>query len=434
MIIDNLEELENIQFSKVCDESNYVKKIYKAFIEVTDLLKKNKELLSKSQVEEIGKPLQYCQTEVERCICQLNQAIMYIHYKYELSCTDKIRSKKRIPVGTVLAITTFSSPYSSFFHKIIPSIICGNIFVFAPSPKACRCSKIIFNLLEECVKKYLPGIEKRIICVDTILVNSNEIVNKLKYDYILFTGKSDTALLLKKQIGYHHAIFETGSNAMAYVDETIENLDRLAEMLVNSAFDQSGMRCIGLKNLFIQEKISERLIDKIVRITEKVPVGNPMNPNVMVGPINDSTLISELINNILLLKSSGYRVLTGGCIQNDNILQPTILLSSFNNKLAVKEMYGPVLCIHVVKSFKDIDYVYYQRSSLNTAFFSKNLNSIKQFIEYCDTCGTICINCGPDKRNDELPFGGLFDENDGKEDLESLIKALSIEQQVIFGD
>lgn len=40
MIIDNLEEFENIKFNKVFDESNYVKKIYNAFIEVVDLLKK----------------------------------------------------------------------------------------------------------------------------------------------------------------------------------------------------------------------------------------------------------------------------------------------------------------------------------------------------------------------------------------------------------
>lgn len=42
MIIDNLEEFENIKFNKVFDESNYVKKIYNAFIEVVDLLKKTR--------------------------------------------------------------------------------------------------------------------------------------------------------------------------------------------------------------------------------------------------------------------------------------------------------------------------------------------------------------------------------------------------------
>ena len=270
--------------------------------------------------------------------------------------------------------------------------------------------------------------------VDTTIVNSSEIITNLKYDHLLFTGRSDTALLLKKQIGYKHATFETGSNAMAYVDGVIDNIDKVAEALVNSAFAQSGMRCIGLKNLFVNQKISEQFVNTIVNYTEKVSIGNPMNSDVVVGPIYDDTILSNIMNSISQLKKSGYRILTGGYIQNDNILQPTILLNSLSNTLSVKEMYGPVLCVHTVENFKNINCAYYQRSSLNTAIFSKDLNSIQNFIEYCDTCGTICVNCGPDKRNDELPFGGIYDENDGKEDLESLIKVLSIEQQVLFSD
>ena len=196
----------------------------------------------------------------------------------------------------------------------------------------------------------------------------------------------------------------------------------MAEALVNSAFAQSGMRCIGLKNLFVNQKISEQFVNTIVNYTEKVSIGNPMNSDVVVGPIYDDTILSNIMNSISQLKKSGYRILTGGYIQNDNILQPTILLNSLSNTLSVKEMYGPVLCVHTVENFKNINCAYYQRSSLNTAIFSKDLNSIQNFIEYCDTCGTICVNCGPDKRNDELPFGGIYDENDGKEDLESLIK------------
>lgn len=433
MIIKCLDEILDLHFEKIKDEKKYLENLCKAFDDFSVSLKESKEKLAILQAKESGKPIRYCKVELERCDELVNQAIAYIRYKNIYGYYEKIKIEKRLPIGIVLAITTFSSPYSSFFHKIIPAIISGNLFVFVPSAKVCSCSMTMFTMLEQCMTMYLNYMDKRVFCIDTKLIKSNEIVNQVKFDYILFTGKSETAALIKQQIGYCHGMFETGSNAMAYVDDTIEDIGSLAENLVYAAFAQSGMRCIGLKNLFIQKEIGELLIRQIIFHTKKIIKGNPLDSDVVVGPIYDTENRTTLLENIGYLKESGYQVIEGGYVEND-ILVPTVLLDLNGDILSTKEMYGPVLCIHIVRDFEDIKQEYYQRSSLNTAFFTKDLNEANRFIEYCNTCGTICINFGPDKRDDKLPFGGLFDENDGKEDLESLVKALSIEQKVLFGD
>lgn len=431
MIASCLDEILNLRFIKVKDEKNYLNKICKAFDDFSILLNEKKSVLAELQAKESGKPIKYCRIEIERCEELLDQANAYIRYRYIINNCGKLRSAKRLPIGIVLAITTFSSPYSSFFHKVIPAIISGNMFVFVPSQKVCNCSKVMFIMLEQCMRTYLSEIDKRLFFIDTGLIKSNDVINQLKFDYILFTGKSETASLIKQQIGYCHGMFETGSNAMAYVGEAIEDAESLAKKLVYAAFAQSGMRCIGLKNLFIQKRISDILIEQIMRHTKEIPVGNPLESEVVVGPIYDTVIMSELLTNIAQLKKSGYQILAGGYARKD-ILLPTLLLDLSDTVLSIKEMYGPVLCIHIVDDFKDIKQEYYQRSSLNTAIFTQDLNVVNHFIEYCNTCGTICINCGPDKRDDKLPFGGLFDENDGKEDLETLVKELSFEQRVLF--
>lgn len=432
MIIDNIEKIKNLRFEKVEDEERYFNYLIVSFEDVIDTLEKNKEKLAIEQANESGKPVNYCNIEITRCIVQLNQATKYLRNR--MACYEKSNTVKYIPIGVVLAITTFSSPYSSFFHKFLPAMICGNLFVFVPSPKVCKCSIVLFNLIEQCMQKNYDNydISKRMICVDTQYITGVEIIEHLKFDYILFTGKSETASLIKKQIGYKHGVFETGSNALAYVDATIKNIDYVAEQLVKSAFAQSGMRCIGLKNLFIQKEISDSLINEILSKAKKIQSGNALNLETMVGPIYDNVVLTELLEYISLLKQSGYSILLGGYVKDGNILLPTILVDNSNSFCSVKEMYGPVLCVHVVNDFKEIEECYYRRSSLNTALFSNNMEEIQRFVKYCDTCGTICINCGPDKRDDELPFGGLFDENDGKEDLESLVRELSVCQQIIY--
>lgn len=432
MIIDALEMIEEIHHIHVSSREclSCIEKLTEAFQSLIACIEEKKEYMAEIQALESGKPIRYGKIEVKRCLNQLNQATAFLR---QLTLRwSGMPEAKRIPLGVVLAITTFSSPYSSFFHKMIPAVICGDTFVFLPSPKVYQCNEKMFLLTEKCLSEYLPGIEKKLICVNTRQVDSNNILDRLKFEYVLFTGKSQTASLIKRKIGYCHGLFETGSCAIAYVDETVTNIDKLAGKLVCAAFAQSGMRCIGLKNLFVQESISSALIEKVVECTKQVKYGNPLDPEVMVGPILDRGALSDLNDTITWLRNSGYSVLTGGFTE-DNFLVPTVLLDVSKVEYSIREMYGPILCIHVVKGFRDISPVYYRRSSLNTAFFSENPDYIQSFIEYCGSCGTICINCGPDKRDDELPFGGLYDENDGKEDLQTLVRELSIEQRIMYG-
>ncbi len=432
MILDTLEKISDVHHeciqADIWTSNTWI--LSEAFSTLIAQLQEKKEFLATIQTQESGKPIKYSVIEIERCIAQLRQAITFL--QCGVSKRSNMPESRCISLGVVLAITTFSSPYSSFFHKVIPAIICGDTFVFSPSPKVYYCSEVMFLITENCLKKYFPDIEKSLICINTKLINSSEVLDRLRFDYVLFTGKSETAYEIKKKIGRCHGLFETGSCAMAYVDETIRDIETLAEKLVSAAFSQTGMRCIGLKNLFIHEHISKELIENILECTKKIHCGDPLNSEVMVGPIFDQVALTCLYDTITWLKNSGYSLLAGGFIKS-NLLMPTILLDESQTEYSIKEMYGPILCIHVVENYKDISQVYYRRSSLNTAFFSESLDSISDFINYCNTCGTICINCGPDKRDDELPFGGFYDENDGKEDLETLIKELSIEQKILYG-
>lgn len=93
-------------------------------------------------------------------------------------------------------------------------------------------------------------------------------------------------------------------------------------------------------------------------------------------------------------------------------------------------MYGPILCIHIVSSYKDIPKNYYERSSLNTSIYSTSKKVIDDFVTYCQS-GTICVNYGPALRLDSLPFGGFYDENEGKESLSSIIPLICKKQYVI---
>ena len=77
----------------------------------------SKEKLAVAQTKETGKPIKYCFSEIERCIIQFKEAISYITKInnptfIQESNFSGVSDISLMPIGTVLAITTFSSPYS----------------------------------------------------------------------------------------------------------------------------------------------------------------------------------------------------------------------------------------------------------------------------------------------------------------------------------
>ena len=386
--------------------------------------------LAEIQAKETGKPVHFCEIEVMRCMTQIRQAIEFMHTNQVLISNNC--QIKKIPVGRVLALTTFSSPYSSIFHKLLPAMLSNNIFLICVSPLAYNCSKYLFEMIERCLSLYIANINQHIFLVSN-LIPPESVITHFDFQYIMFTGKTQTAASIKKVIGYKRGTFETGSNALAYIDSSCKNnLKKVAHKLIHAAFDQSGQRCIALKNLFIQANFVQPLLNSIVEFSSRLKIGNPLLADTVVGPLFPDHL-RRLINSVEDLESHGYQRLCGEQI-NDNLLKPIILLDKFGTYSSIQELYGPVLCVHVVNSLDDINADYWMRSSLSSSCYSEDLHIQQDFILCCNSSGSICINCGPDYRNDLIPFGGFYYENDGKEDFHSLMHELYHEQYIFNAD
>lgn len=390
----------------------------------------SKEKLAVAQTKETGKPIKYCFSEIERCIIQFKEAISYITKInnptfIQESNFSGVSDISLMPIGTVLAITTFSSPYSSFVHKLIPSIITQNKFIFKPSPKVFNCSNLFFQIINN---NYLKITKNSIFCLNFEDKIIEKIFTKISFDYIMFTGTSRVAKLLKDRFPNIPGIYETGSNAMAYIEDYYD-LNKLGDILISNAFDQSGMRCVGLKNVFINKKISNTLVNILVEKIKKLKYGNPLNNDTVVGPIYDRNQKESLKKVLKKLKNNGYEVLYGGEFVN-NILKPTILFNKNGNVSSTDEMYGPILCVHIVNGFEDIKKEYYSRSSINTAIYTESNTVVNNFVSYCESL-TVCVNYGPATRLDTQPFGGKNDENSGVECLCSIIPRLSKEKYIV---
>lgn len=427
-----LDKASALKIKKIEEEIDY-RNLEKCFLEMEKCLLNKKQRLGESQANETGKGVKYCIKEVERSACLLRYGVKYINEEYK---RKEIKYgnfngeyiKKYICGKCILAISTFSSPYNSFILKMMGVLLAGGMMIFKPSPKAYNCSVEIYNLLENILIKY--GFNNIHIVVGIEDNEVVELIRNLSFEAILFTGKSETAKEIKKVASGIPGIYETGSSALAYISHDY-NPDALRTRLCNAGFAQSGMRCIALKNLFVNEMIYEKVKDILKTEIRQLRVGEAIDPCTDIGPIKDENTLRDIWSYLKFLENKGYETLIGGERQNDFLLPTLIEDKKMSSDLSVKEMYGPVLVIHRVRSFYDIPLNYYKRSSLQSSIYSNDCKEIQDFVRFNKWCGNICINYGPSIRIDSLPFGGMFDENEGRECLETIVKFVAKEQLII---
>lgn len=395
---------------------------------------KEKDNLAIIAAKETGKPIKYCLAEVFRSIKIIDDGItclMTLKYDSGVICTNELNARwyrKKIPVGTVLGFTPFSSPYSSYIHKLVASIIYKNNFICKPSPKALECSIQLYNIIRNSLSI------KNKQCVNILPLPNDEITMKIlshaDFDCLLFTGKSSTASTIKNVIVRKRAVFETGSSAMVYVAKS-SDINVAVKKIVKGAFSQSGMRCVATKNVFIQREISEDFINLLAKEIKNIKCGSELDPVTDVGPILNEDTLNGIMEYIIKLKENNYKIIFGGNLIGNNILEPTVLIDQGSSYVSIEEAYGPILCIHEVSNMYEIPQIYSKRSSLNISIYSKDINEVDDWINYCDKSGSIFVNHGPTDRIDNLPFGGMFDENEGKEGMSELMSVLT-KDQIIY--
>ncbi len=257
---------------------------------------------------------------------------------------------------------------------------------------------------------------------------AEELIKSNFYDAFLFTGKSITAKKIKSKMKRVPSVFEAGSCALAYIGPSA-NLSSAIKSCIHAAFDQSGMRCIGLKNLFVNEAIFDHVLEECRTLVKEIKVGDPLDKETGVGPILDKENFEAMHHHSMELLNNGYEKFFGEFNFNSRIITPLIYINENASAIeSIVERFGPFLCIHKVRNLQSISKNYFQKSSLNASIFSNDADEINYFIDNCSFTGGICLNYGPAVRIDELPFGGYADENENKESIKGLCETLSKSQ------
>jgi acyl-CoA reductase-like NAD-dependent aldehyde dehydrogenase len=257
---------------------------------------------------------------------------------------------RRRPHGVVGAITPWNFPVLLAVWKIAPALRAGNTVVIKPSPFTPLSTLKLGEVLRDALP---PGVLNVVSGGDELgaWVSSHPRVRKISFTGSVATGKKVAAAAAPDLKRY---TLELGGNDAAIVLEDADPA-RIAEKLFWGAFANSGQVCSAIKRLYVHERIAAPLVEALAAVARGVKVGDGMQPDVQLGPVNNRPQFERVVGLIEDARRAGARVVTGGGARGDAgyFVEPTLVTGVAEGvRLVDEEQFGPALPI---LTFRDVD-------------------------------------------------------------------------------
>ena len=290
------------------------------------------------------------------------------------------------PYGVWLVISPFNFPMALTGGPVGAALVTGNTVVMKPATD----TPMVVRMLAECfrdaglpdgVANYVTGPGRTL---GQALIDSPEV------DGVTFTGSFDVGMKIFRDFAngpyVRPAILELGGKNPAIVSRNAD-LERAAVGIVRSAFGLQGQKCSACSRVYIEEPVYDKLVNRLVELTNKLAVGDPTDRKVMVGPVVNKSSYQDFINFTEELSQAG-RFLTGGKVLVDGELAngyfcaPTLVADlPLDHRLWQYEMFLPIT---TVAKIQDLDQAMNLANAVNyglTAGFYGSVEETKWFFD-----------------------------------------------------
>jgi aldehyde dehydrogenase (NAD+) len=128
--------------------------------------------------------------------------------------------------------------------------------------------------------------------------------------------------------------------------------------LIEVGFINSGQACIAGTRILVAEKQLEEVSARVKAVVEVIKVGNPRDPDTVIGPMVSQKQWERVQRYIRLGLEEGAELLVGGegkpkGLEDGYFVKPTVFVNVTNGMtIAREEIFGPVLSII---SYRDED-------------------------------------------------------------------------------
>ncbi|NLZ81831.1 MAG: NADP-dependent glyceraldehyde-3-phosphate dehydrogenase [Clostridiales bacterium] len=332
---------------------------------------------------------------------------------------NKISYVRRVPLGTVLAISPFNYPVNLSVSKIAPALMGGNTVILKPATQGSISALYLIEALHD------AGIPKGVI--NTITGRGSEIgdyiVSHDGINFINFTGSTEVGRHISEIAHMTPLMLELGGKDAAIILADAD-LEFAAQNIVDGAFSYSGQRCTAVKRILVVEEVADKLTKMVEERIMKLTVGDPRDNAIVTPLINKKSVVfaQGLIDDAI---AKGAKLIIGNKSEG-NLMYPTLFDHVTQDMdLAWKEPFAPVLPIIRIKDVDEaIEIANKSEYGLQSSVFTNDINAAFYVANRLEV-GTVQINNKTERGPDHFPFLGVKASGMGTQGVRYSIEAMT---------
>ena len=216
---------------------------------------------------------------------------------------------------------------------------------------------------------------------------------------ISFTGSvpvgRHVAAIVGQRLG--RTLLELSGNNAVIVDHSAD-IDLAVRAIVFGAVGTAGQRCTTTRRLLVHESCADELLDRLVNAYKQVRIGNPLDSDVLLGPLIDHVAVEAYRAAIDEIKKEGGEILYGGRVltRPGYFVEPTIVRRNPTGRSCNGK---PSPRFSMSMTFRTLDEAIAIQNGvpqgLSSAMFTNNLRHGERFLSASGSdCGIANINIG----------------------------------------
>ncbi|MEH0416582.1 aldehyde dehydrogenase family protein [Streptomyces sp. B21-083] len=317
---------------------------------VAQLIRENADEIARLESLDVGKPISLCHAVDVTNAANDYEYFAALAFSLDGATRETVHNAlaytKREAIGVVAAITPFNFPLILAGSKLGPALAAGNTVVHKPADETPLSALYMARLFQE------AGVPDGVVNVVTGAgpVAGEALLRHGGVDKIAFTGSTAVGRHVASAAGeaLKPVTMELGGNAAHIVFEDAD-VEKAVGAVIKGFVFNTGQFCMGGPRLLVARPVYETLIGILAEAVPGVPVGDPRQPETVVGPMAGEKHLRKVEEYVALARKEGARIVCGGerlDLDGGYYYKPTVIADLTNDSRVVQEeIFGPVLTV-----------------------------------------------------------------------------------------
>src|SRR6059036_362228 len=374
---------------------------------------------------ETGKIIAEGEGEVQEMIDICDFAVGQSRMLYGLTIQSERPSHRLMeqwhPLGLVAVITAFNFPVAVWSWNAALAAVCGDATIWKPSEKTPLTAIAVTKIAERVCQE--TGANPAIF---TLLIGDRKSVGQKLADdaripLISATGSVAMGLNVAKTVHGRlgKTIMELGGNNALIVCPTAD-LEMATQSIFFGAVGTAGQRCTSTRRVIMHESVAQKVREKLLAGYRSLPIGNPLDPKTVMGPLVDKHAVDMVLDSVQRLKDEGGEVLYGGdrlTVLGGCYMKPCLATAKPDFEIVKHETFGPLLYLMTYRDFDEAIAIQNDvPQGLTSSIFTNDVREAEKFLSAVGSdCGIANVNTGTSGAEIGGAFGGEKNTGGGRE-------------------